>query len=118
MQRMTCKLGPRLEAVASFLPRGVRVADVGTDHGLLPAWLSLKGYASGIIASDIRQGPLEAAERTARRRVRISRVGRALRLLYIPFHLQEISPDEGRLFIFIHGIRFRRTGRRLQLSND
>ncbi len=67
MQRMTVKLGPRLEAVASFLPPGVRVADVGTDHGLLPAWLSLNERASVIIASDIRPGPLDAAERTARR---------------------------------------------------
>ena len=58
-------LGPRLEAVASFIPSGARVADVGTDHGLLPVWLRLYGVSPAVIASDIRPGPLEAAKRNA-----------------------------------------------------
>ena len=58
-------LGPRLEAVASFIPAGTKVADVGTDHGLLPIWLRLHGISPAVIASDIRSGPLEAAKRNA-----------------------------------------------------
>ena len=58
-------LGPRLEAVASFIPAGTKVADVGTDHGLLAIWLRLHGISAAVIASDIRSGPLDAARRNA-----------------------------------------------------
>lgn len=40
---------------------GSRVADVGCDHGKLSAWLILSGRAGGVIASDIRPGPLARA---------------------------------------------------------
>ena len=58
-------IGPRLEAVASFIPAGAKVADVGTDHGLLAVWLRLHGISAAVIASDIRPGPLDAARRNA-----------------------------------------------------
>lgn len=58
-------LTPRLAAAASFIRKGARIADIGTDHGLLPAYLALNGAASYIIASDVREGPLSAARRTA-----------------------------------------------------
>lgn len=61
------KLGPRLGAVASFIPAGARIADVGTDHGMLPVWLLENGLVSHAIASDIREGPLQAARKTAAR---------------------------------------------------
>lgn len=61
----TLKLGPRLNAVASFIPAGSTVADVGTDHGYLPIWLRLNGISSFVIASDIRPGPLESARKNA-----------------------------------------------------
>jgi len=59
------RLSPRLMAAASFVPRGARLADVGTDHGLVPAFLALEGRCDYIVASDIREGPLSAAVRTA-----------------------------------------------------
>lgn len=59
------KLGPRLEAVARFIPYGSRVADVGTDHGLLPIWLRIRGISPFVIASDIHPGPLNSARRNA-----------------------------------------------------
>ena len=59
------KLGPRLEAVASFIPKGAAVADVGTDHGLLPIWLRTTDPSSCVIASDLRTGPLAAARKNA-----------------------------------------------------
>ena len=61
------RLGPRLEAVASFVPPDACAADIGTDHGLLPVWLRLNGRAKRVIASDIRPGPLSAAQRNAER---------------------------------------------------
>ena len=33
------KLSKRLELVASFVPEGSRIADIGTDHGYIPIFL-------------------------------------------------------------------------------
>jgi tRNA (adenine22-N1)-methyltransferase len=52
-------------ALAAFIPAGSRVIDVGTDHGLLPAWLRQRNAAPFVAATDIVPGPLEAARRTA-----------------------------------------------------
>ncbi len=41
------------------------IADVGTDHALLACYLA--GSAKAVIASDIRDGPLEAAKRNIKR---------------------------------------------------
>ena len=54
----------RLQAVAAFVRPGSRLADVGTDHALLPAALVAEGRCSHAIASDIRRGPVAAATRT------------------------------------------------------
>ncbi|AHM56679.1 hypothetical protein EAL2_c13840 [Peptoclostridium acidaminophilum DSM 3953] len=54
-------IGNRLEAIARFVDRGARVADVGTDHGYIPVYLVKKGYSSFVVASDINTGPLEKA---------------------------------------------------------
>lgn len=47
-------IGPRLAAIAELIPRGCAVADIGTDHALLP--IALKGsgrsHALGIDASE------------------------------------------------------------------
>lgn len=39
-------------------------ADVGTDHGYLPAFLAINGLAEKIYASDVAEGPLENAKKT------------------------------------------------------
>lgn len=56
------KLSPRLLAVTSFVEKGSRVADVGTDHGYVPIWLIEEGIAESALAMDVRKGPLERAE--------------------------------------------------------
>lgn len=56
-------LDNRLKAAASLCRKGVVIADVGTDHALLACTLALNG-AKSVIASDINDGPLEAARRT------------------------------------------------------
>jgi len=58
-------LSPRLALLASLVPPGARVADVGTDHGYLPVWLTEHAAASSVIASDLRPGPLHSARRSA-----------------------------------------------------
>lgn len=60
------ELTPRLRLLAEWVPEGARLADIGTDHGYLPVWLSLRGRVSSAIASDLRKGPLEHARETGR----------------------------------------------------
>lgn len=57
------KLPPRLAAVASLTPPDARLADVGSDHGLLPVWLLQRGLIRSAVATDIRPGPLSRAEK-------------------------------------------------------
>lgn len=45
-------LSPRLAAVAAMIPPGVRVADVGTDHGQLPLWLAANGRVDFCLATE------------------------------------------------------------------
>ena len=63
MERMI--LTPRLACIAALIPRGARLADIGTDHGKLPVSLLLSGRVAAAIGSDIRQGPLDHAARNA-----------------------------------------------------
>ena len=55
----------RLSAIAALVHDGRGIIDVGTDHGYLPAFLAENGYSGLIFASDIKEGPLNAARRTA-----------------------------------------------------
>ena len=59
------RLQPRLQRIAECVPRGARLADIGTDHGYLPVWLLLGGVIDRAIASDINAAPLGHARRTA-----------------------------------------------------
>jgi len=62
---MKITLSKRLKAIADYVPQGARVADVGTDHGCIPAYLVQNGVCPSAIASDIREGPLHRAVVTA-----------------------------------------------------
>jgi tRNA (adenine22-N1)-methyltransferase len=57
-------LGERLRMVADLVGDFRRLADIGSDHAYLPVWLVLQGKADFVIAGEIQQGPLEAAQRT------------------------------------------------------
>jgi len=61
----TIKLPERLKTIADFIEKGAAVADIGTDHGLLPVYLALNGLARSIIASDISMDSLDSARRLA-----------------------------------------------------
>lgn len=60
------KLSARLAAVASFVPEGARLIDVGTDHAYVPISLILSGKTDHAWASDINEGPLRSAAENAR----------------------------------------------------
>ena len=56
-------LSARLAGVASLVPAGARVADIGSDHAYLPAALVLDGKIDFAIAGEVVKGPYENAVR-------------------------------------------------------
>lgn len=64
---MKIPLSPRLRVCKEFITPGQRVADIGCDHGYLGISLLKENIASFVIASDIREKPLESAIRNAER---------------------------------------------------
>lgn len=81
-------LSKRLYTAQTLIPKGVRVADIGTDHGHLPISLIKSGICERVIACDIREKPLLNArqniEKTKTRGIEL-RLGDGL---------APISPDE------------------------
>ena len=51
-------LSQRLYTVQALIPKGARVADIGTDHGHLPISLIKSGCCNRVIACDINEKPL------------------------------------------------------------
>lgn len=58
---MKLPISNRLLACAGFIAPGERVADIGCDHGYLSIYLLSNGIASSVIASDVKQQPLQSA---------------------------------------------------------
>ncbi len=55
------RLSKRLETIASFVPKGSIIADIGTDHGYIPIRLVQDQTCPRAFAMDVRKGPLERA---------------------------------------------------------
>ncbi len=55
-------LDSRLALIASMVPQGTVVADIGTDHGFLPVFLVKQGRCPRAYACDINEKPLEKAK--------------------------------------------------------
>lgn len=59
-------LGHRLQKVADFVPAGASLADIGSDHGYLAAWLLQRRKIRLAIAGELNREPAERARQTAR----------------------------------------------------
>ena len=57
------KLSNRLQTIANMVPIGSIVADIGTDHALLPIYLVEQKIAKKVYAIDNKSEPLLAAKR-------------------------------------------------------
>ena len=60
------ELGERLTRVASFVPKGSKVCDVGSDHAYLPVYLIQNDQISCAIAGEVVEGPYLSAKQTVR----------------------------------------------------
>ncbi|USS89601.1 tRNA (adenine(22)-N(1))-methyltransferase [Fructilactobacillus cliffordii] len=56
-------LSRRLQAVAELVPRAATLADIGSDHAYLPAYLLQQQVIQTAIAGEVRPGPLANAQR-------------------------------------------------------
>ncbi len=56
-------LSLRLKTLAALVPFGARVCDIGCDHGYLSIYLKANGIADRVIATDIKEKPLENARK-------------------------------------------------------
>ena len=56
------ELSERLQAVAGCVTKGLRVADIGCDHGYTAIYLVTEGIAPHVYAMDVNKGPLEKAK--------------------------------------------------------
>jgi tRNA (adenine22-N1)-methyltransferase len=54
-------LSDRLMTVASMIPKGKKVVDIGTDHAYLPIFLTKHGLVEKVIATEIVPGPFKKA---------------------------------------------------------
>ena len=51
----------RLQSAITYIKRGGRIADIGTDHAYLPIYLVKEGLVSSAVAADINLGPILSA---------------------------------------------------------
>jgi tRNA (adenine22-N1)-methyltransferase len=60
------ELSRRLRTIAAEVPAGSRVADIGSDHALLPVFLAEQGQIEFGVAGEVNDGPFAAAAKQIR----------------------------------------------------
>ncbi len=55
-------ISKRLKTIADYVPPGSRLADIGSDHALLPVYLLTHQICTLAIAGEVADGPLQAAK--------------------------------------------------------
>uniref|UniRef100_UPI0016433EB1 tRNA (adenine(22)-N(1))-methyltransferase TrmK n=1 Tax=Bacillus thuringiensis TaxID=1428 RepID=UPI0016433EB1 len=51
-----------LHCVASYIKKGMKIADIGSDHAYLPCYSVKQGAASFAVAGEIAEGPFQSAK--------------------------------------------------------
>lgn len=82
-------LKPRMQAIADLVPRGSILADIGTDHGLIPIYLIKEDICKSVIACDINIKPLNVCIKNIRAENLQDKI-----TTRISDGLEKISPDE------------------------
>lgn len=57
------KLSRRLQLIADYVTAGSRIADIGSDHAMLPVYLLQINKCPSAIAGELNRGPYEAARK-------------------------------------------------------
>ena len=65
---LSVTIGPRLQMVAAFVPKGAKLGDIGTDHAYLPIALYETQRISKAVAIDVHEGPYQSALTAVRAR--------------------------------------------------
>lgn len=82
-------LKPRMKAIADLVPQGSVLADIGTDHGLIPIYLIKNNICKFAIASDINIKPLEFCIKNIKNKNLVHKIEAR-----ISDGLKDISPHE------------------------
>ena len=67
MEMNDIRLSARLIRVADFVQKGVKVADIGSDHAYLPCYLCLRDKVTTVIAGELNEGPYQLAQNQVQR---------------------------------------------------
>ena len=99
------KLSRRLQHIASFVPVSSRVADIGSDHGLLVCYLVSQGIAEMAVAGEVALVAFAATEKQVKAcdlddRISV-RLGDGLAVLKEPVDVVVIAGMGGELIISI-----------------